>query len=239
MLEAVLFDLDGTLLHMDTDEFTEQYIRALTPHLAGLVEPALFARQLMASTHAMVKSTDPARTNQEVFFADFFPKIGQPAERLMPIFDAFYRDHFSRLKRFTRPNPWATEVVSQAFRHGWQVVVATNPIFPREAIVERLRWAGIDHFPYNLITSYETMHYCKPQPAYFQEILNKLGLKPDQCLMVGNDVDEDLVAGCLGIKTYLADECVINRHGVTPKADYVGSFRQLAALLDGMKGDRG
>ncbi|MGE5654708.1 MAG: HAD family hydrolase [Bacillota bacterium] len=232
MLEAVLFDLDGTLLHMDTDEFTTEYIRALAPHLEHVVAPHIFAKQLMASTYEMIKNTDPSRTNQEIFIADFFARIGQPVESLMPIFDDFYRHDFAKLKRLTRPNPWAQSVVDQAIRNGWRVVIATNPVFPLEAIAERLRWAGIDQYSYDLITSYEVMHYCKPQPAYYQEILRKLQLKPEQCLMVGNDVDEDLVAGCLGIKTFLAEECVINRRGEPPKADYVGSFCDLIDLLD-------
>ncbi len=233
MLRAVLFDLDGTLLHMDTDEFTSEYIKALAPHLAHIIEPTVFAKHLMASTYAMIKNTDPQRTNQEVFIGDFFPRVGEPVESLMPIFDSFYRHEFSRLRRFTKPNPWAGAAVEQAIRQGWQVVVATNPIFPLEAIVERLRWAGIDQYPYDLITSYEVMHACKPQPAYYQEILSILQLRPEECLMVGNDVDEDLVAGCLGIKTFLANDCVINRRGDTPKADYSGSFCDLIDLLDG------
>ncbi len=238
MLEAVLFDLDGTLLHMDTDEFTTEYIRALAPHLARFVEPAVFAKQLMASTYAMIKNDDPTRANREVFISDFFPRVGWPVEQLMPIFDAFYRSDFATLKRFTKPNPWANLVVDQAIRHGWRVVVATNPVFPIEAIVERLRWAGIDRYDYDLITSYEIMHHCKPHPAYYQEILSKLRLEPEQCLMVGNDVDEDLVAGCLGIKTFLAEDCVINRRGEEPKADYIGSFRDLVDLLDRIKLDQ-
>ena len=57
--------------------------------------------------------------------------------------------------------------------------------------MNRIRWAGIDAEDFEVITTYETYHYCKPNPKYFQEVMEEFGLNPKECLMVGNDVQED------------------------------------------------
>ena len=43
--------------------------------------------------------------------------------------------------------------------------------------------------------------------------MDKLGLDPRECLMVGNDVGEDMAASALGMKTFLLTPCLINRTG--------------------------
>ena len=89
------------------------------------------------------------------------------------------------------------------------MVVATNPVFPLQAIRERLRWGGFGDTEFTLITSYENMHFCKPRRQYYKEILRMLGRKPAECWMIGNDVGEDLVAGELGISTFLVQDYLI------------------------------
>lgn len=163
MMKTVLFDLDGTLLPMDTDHFLEQYLRALTPRVAHLVPPKQFVEHLLASTYAMVVNTDDSRTNQEVFIDDFFRRVGCRPEEMMPIFDDFYRKDFCELRACARESHVPRLAVEAAVESGLEIALATNPVFPMEAIQERMRWAGVADFPWRLITSYENMHYCKPQ----------------------------------------------------------------------------
>lgn len=231
MIKALLCDLDGTLLHMDTDHFIEQYIRHLLPRIAHLVPPDRFAKQLMSSTLAMVNNNDPAVTNQEAFFADFFPKIGLSADTLMPIFDDFYENHFRHLHGFTRTVPEARALLKAAVDRELGLAIVTNPVFPLSAIRQRVEWAGIGDFEFRLVTSYENMHFCKPLTQYYQEVVDLIGLRPEECLMVGNDVDEDLVAADLGIKTFLVEDCLVNRRGVAPVADRVGKLADAVAFV--------
>ena len=231
MIKALLCDLDGTLLHMDTDHFVEQYIRHLSPRIAHLVPPDRFARQLLSSTSAMVKNSDPDVTNQEAFVADFFPKIGFPVEILMPIFDDFYENHFRHLRQFTRMVPEARAVLEAAAEKGLRLAIATNPVFPMSAIRQRIEWAGIGDFEFQVVTAYENMHFCKPLPQYYQEVVHLVGCRPEECLMVGNDVDEDLVAATLGIRTFLVEDCLINRRGGPPVADRIGKLADVAAFI--------
>lgn len=213
--KAVLFDLDGTLLPIDTDAFVHEYFRLLAKHMAHLIPPADLAQHVMASTEAMIRNTDANVTNWDAFFQDFIPRVRQEPEVLRPVFDQFYAEQFPTLKeRCMNGDPaGGRRAVEKALELGYQVVLATNPLFPRAAIWERMRWAGVDQYPWQLITCLEEMHYCKPQPGFYQEVLARIGYQPDECLMVGNDVLEDGIAARVGIPVYLVTDYLINRTG--------------------------
>ena len=151
---------------------------------------------------------------------------------LEPMFDEFYEREFASLKQVTGANPLARPLIESLFRKGLRVAIATNPIFPERAIRERLRWLEIDDLPFDLVTTYETMHFCKPNPDYYREVLELLEVVPGDCLMIGNDVEDDLAAGNLGIKTFLVEDCLLNPKNLPIMADYRGSFADLAAYLD-------
>ena len=93
--------------------------------------------------------------------------------------------------------------------HSIRRVLATNPLFPACAVEARLRWAGLRPEDFSYITTYENSTYCKPNPAYFQEILEKTGLYAEQCIYIGNDAVEDLPARQLGIPTFLLTDNLI------------------------------
>lgn len=236
MLKTILFDLDGTLLPVDTDNFIRHYMKALATHAGHLVPPARLVEQVLASTVAMVKNTDPAVTNEQVFADDFFPKVGRPYAELMPVFDQFYRDRFPLLREAcpVLPGP-AREVVKTALDQGYEVVLATNPVFPRVAIEERMRWIGVADLPWQLVTTYEEMHACKPQPAYYSEVAAKIGRRPEDCLMVGNDVEEDGAAAAVGMQTYFVTDRVINRNNKELTPDGSGSMTDFLQRLQAGK----
>jgi FMN phosphatase YigB (HAD superfamily) len=151
---------------------------------------------------------------------------------LLPVFNHYYSNEYKELKAYARPNPAAKEVVDKLAGRGYRLVLATNPIFPREAILERMRWAGVDSAPWELITSYEEYHFCKPNPLYFDEILSKMRLSGKQALMVGNDTDADLIASTLGIKTYLATDNIVDRGNSPWKPDFRGKLAELPDCLE-------
>lgn len=233
MRKTILFDLDGTLLPLDTDRFVYLYFKELASHLGHLIPPARLAEQIMASTMVMIQNTDPARTNAEVFAADFFPKIGIAEEELMPSFEAFYRERFPALRSACNGLPGlAPTVVNRAVELGYEIVLATNPLFPRVAIEERMRWIGVEAAPWRLITTYEEMHAAKPQPAYYSEVLDKIGQDASACLMVGNDVDEDGAAAVVGIPVYFVTDFLINRSGRALPPDSSGSLADFLLYLE-------
>lgn len=228
MIKSVLFDLDGTLLPLDHDAFAREYFRQIGAKVAQVVEPQKFVRQLLASTEVMVRSQDKTKTNQQVFFEDFLPKIGVEQKLLLPLIDEFYETTFSLVKAASWHNAAARQAVLAVRTIGLDVVVATNPIFPFSAVKQRLAWAGVGDIEFKLITSYEHCHYCKPNTDYYQEIVEHIGVLPEECLMVGNDVEEDLAAGQIGMTTYLVTDCLLNTKNIDVKADYQGTLQELA-----------
>ena len=234
MFKYILFDMDGTLLHFDHDEFAREYFTLLSAKLAHLVEPKLLIRQLLFSTKEMVDNLDKNKTNEQVFWDDFTKKLNISAEILKPVVDQFYAQDFDLVRRVTKSDINVRKILNAVISQGKGMVVATNPIFPMAAVKQRLEWAGVGDIPFQHITSYEKSHFCKPNIQYYQEILQQIACRPEECLMVGNDVEEDLVAGEIGIKTYLVTDNVINSKGLEPKADYISTLAELAANIDRM-----
>lgn len=202
MLRYVCFDLDGTLLDLDMQGFMKAYIGLVSREFAPWVQPDRFARQLLASTDVMADTKDPDRTTLQTFADDFFSKLGLSPE-LMAIFQRFYANDFRLLKDHGRPLPDVAPLLEAIVERGHQLVLATNPVFPEVAIRERMRWAGVETFPWVLITTCENMHYAKPHVEYYQEILEHIGASGSECLMVGNDPIRDLPASSEGMRTFL------------------------------------
>jgi len=228
---AVLFDLDGTMLEVDVEGFFQTYFQSVAAWVAPHLTPDRFIPRLMESTQRMINNLDPGLTNQQAFMQGFFDGLDVPQETLMPVFDAYYREEFPKLARFARPAEGARELVEAVLESGRRAVVATSPVFPRAAILERLRWAGIDHVEFALVTTYENMHFCKPHPDYYIEIAEHLGCPPAECLMVGNDVEEDLPAQDVGMTVYLVEPNIIHRGKRPCRPDHRGPLAGVAELL--------
>jgi FMN phosphatase YigB (HAD superfamily) len=117
---------------------------------------------------------------------------------------------------------------------GYSVVIATNPLFPLKAIHHRIRWAGFEPSEFDYVSHYEKNHYCKPQIKFYEEILADIYKNPEECMMVGNDVQEDLVAGKLGLKTFLIKDHLLHRTEEEIAADYQGSYVDFYEFVQGL-----
>lgn len=207
MLKAVFFDLDSTLLPMNEEEFTKGYFKLLCKKLMPLgYESEKIVSAIWDGTKRMVKN-DGTKTNEEVFWDRFAEIYGEDKLKDKDIVNAFYTQEFGETKRFCEPNLYAKTLVDLVKGLGLKVVLATNPIFPLDGIDTRLGFIGLRKADFDYISSYEVSHYSKPNPKYYVEILNKLGLKPEEVLMFGNSETEDAEAAtAAGIKTYLVGE---------------------------------
>ncbi len=209
MTLTLLIDLDDTLLANSMDDFIPAYLTRLGNSLADLLPAEQLVDTLLAATQKMFANQRPDRTLEETFNHHFFDHLPIDAETLLPHIHQFYRDEFPKLEELTRPKPEAVELVQRAIQRGYQVGIATNPLFPLTAIVQRLGWAGLDpaSYPFALIPSMESFHFAKPNPAYFAEFLGRLGWPEGPVLMVGNDPDHD-VRGAreMGLAVFLISE---------------------------------
>lgn len=210
-ITTVLFDLDGTLLPMELDEFTNTYFGLLAKKAAGYgySDSKAFVSAVWSGTKAMIKN-DGSVKNCDRFWQTFSGLMGEKALELRPVFDEFYADEFHRAKTATGENPLAKPAVNGLKAKGYDVILATNPLFPASGIRTRLSWVGLSPEDFLEVTCYEDYSHSKPNPAYFQEILEKTGKKPEECLMVGNDTSEDLSALELGMDVYLVTGCLID-----------------------------
>lgn len=234
-IKTVLFDLDGTLLPMDQDIFAKAYFNGLASKLAPYgYEPKRLIDSILAGTAAMVKN-DGILTNEKVFWNFFVSQHGKKALNDMSVFDNFYAQNFDCLKDVCGFNPMAAETVKNLKVSGVRVVLATNPIFPSVATEKRIRWAGLNSEDFELVTTYENSRYCKPNLCYYEEILRKLDVLPKECLMVGNDVDEDMVAENLGIKVFLLTDCLINNNQKDISNYNRGDFNELLKFIENSK----
>lgn len=228
-LTTVLFDLDGTLLPMDQDEFVKYYFGLLAKKLAPLgYDPKALPGNIWAGTAAMVKN-DGSCTNEEAFWKKFASIYGEDVRKDEPVFREFYENEFSGAKAACGFNPKAAETIHTLKDRGLRLVLATNPLFPAVATENRIRWAGLAPSDFLLYTTYENSCHCKPNPDYYRDILQEIGADPAECLMVGNDAVEDVAAEQLGMQVFLLTDCLINKSGKDLSAYPQGSFD---ALLD-------
>lgn len=208
---TILFDLDGTLLEMRTDPFVKGYLKELGQYMGDNYDSQALLGIIWEATKTMIMNQDPEKTNEQVFIEYFAEHSPWSKEELWPLFDKFYQEVFPSLSHLTHPSPWAKKIIEAAKEQGYRVAVATNPVFPRDAIHSRLAWIELSPDDFELVTVYEESHFTKPNPGYFQEICSKLGVKPEECVMVGNHMQEDMVASKVGMKTFLVTNWLEDR----------------------------
>lgn len=227
-ITTILFDLDGTLLPMDNDEFTKGYFKLLVKKLAPYgYEPQKLIDGIWAGTAAMMKNGGD-RTNEQAFWEKFSEMFGEKVLEDKPLFDEFYENEFQSAKAFCGYNPKAAIAVHTIKEMGFRIALATNPIFPSAATESRISWAGLEPQDFELYTTYENIGYCKPNPEYYREIARRLGVSPEQCLIVGNDVTEDMEAAQkAGMSVFLLTDCLINKERKDISVYPRGSFEQL------------
>lgn len=229
--QAILFDLDGTLLPMDYDTFLRGYLGLLAEHVAPLGYEKKALVGAMWKGVAAMTANDGSRTNYEAFWQVFAGIFGKESYQHIPAFDAFYSADFHKAKAFTVPAPEkARAAVALAREKAEKVVLATSPLFPRVAVKSRLEWAGLSLDDFDLVTEYENSTTCKPNPAYYSEICQKLGVDPAKCLMIGNNVEEDITPSqSLGFDTYLMTDYLLAAGEIPPVPQ--GSFDDAVSFL--------
>ena len=232
MIKTILFDLDGTLLPMDQDVFINSYFSKLTAYLIPHgYDPKALVKSIWSGTGAMV-TNDGTTTNETVFWSTFQSFCGERVIQDKPLLETFYKADFQNVRNDCGFNPLSAQLIAWLKEKGFRLVLATNPLFPAVATHSRIRWAGLNPDDFTYITTYENSSYCKPNPDYYREILSKLNLKPEECIMVGNDVAEDMIAETLGLKVFLLTDCLINKPSADISAWPNGSFPELKAYLE-------
>ena len=233
-MKAILFDLDGTMLPMDQDLFVKTYFKLLAVKLAPYgYDPKQLIDAIWGGTAAMVKNNGSC-SNEDAFWTFFTGIFGKQALEHLPVFEDFYANEFQGAQAVCSQIPQAAEAINLVKEKGFRVALATNPIFPAIATRSRIRWAGLTPEDFELYTTYENSRFCKPNPAYYQDILAQMDLRPEECLMVGNDVTEDMIAQKLGMQVFLLTDCMINKNNEDISAYPHGGFPELLEYISSL-----
>jgi HAD superfamily hydrolase (TIGR01549 family) len=148
--------------------------------------------------------------------------------------NAFFASIYPTLKHLTGKRPQAIDVVQQAFKRGYRVAIATNPLFPLTAIEQRLEWADLSpgEYPFAYIPGIENIHFAKPNPAYLAELLARMGWPDRPAIMVGDDLENDIhCAQALGLPSYLVMDTTVHQDG-SQKSISSGSLDGLLNWID-------
>lgn len=231
-ITTVLFDLDGTLVPMDQNIFIKDYFSRLTLKMSAFgYDPEKLVDAMWHSIGAMIKN-DGQKTNEEVFWKKFSSILCEDILDHMPAFDEFYEKEFDKVKASCGYNPKAKEAVHKIKNMGFRVALATNTLFPKRATELRIGWAGLKPDDFELFTTYENISWCKPSLEYYKEVTKRLGVVPEECLMVGNDVGEDMITEKLGMKVFLLSDCIINKKNEDIAGYRNGSFDELLKYVE-------
>lgn len=204
MLKAVFFDLDSTLLPMDERAFEKGYFKMLAAKASKYgYDSDKLIKVILEGTKMMI-CNDGKYTNEHVFWSNFKKVYGEEKIKDKVIFDKFYDNEFKDTKMFCSENPYLKDLMNYLHQTDLKIILATNPLFPKNGVITRMGFVGLEEKDFDYITNYSNSSYAKPNPLYYKEILDKLSLKPDEVIMFGNSLEEDgLASSKLGIKSYI------------------------------------
>lgn len=231
-MNTIVFDLDGTLLPMDMQKFMDIYNTELAKAFYGIEEPREIVEKLWASTKHTIKSED-GKKNLETFFEDFEKRIVGDIKDYHNIFETFYDAGFLNAKESTWVADEVVESIKVLKEKGYRLVIATNPMLPLKANYHRISWAGLNKDDFEYISCFEENTFCKPNLAFYNEVIAKASIDPKNAIMVGNDVEEDMIAKNVGMKTYLITDCVIDR-GSNIEPDHKGDYKEFLNFVNNL-----
>jgi FMN phosphatase YigB (HAD superfamily) len=202
LLRAVLFDLDNTLIRFDERELFQAYIPRIATAFSDLMPAETLIERLLLSTQLLLEN-DGQMSNADHFMSSFARGYEERRDEMWQRFIRFYETEFEQFRTLVSVPPGVREVFVKLKKMGVKTVIASNPIWPQIVQMMRLSWAGLGDWDFELVTGIENTSFIKPRIEYYLEICEKIGERPDACLMVGNDPVNDLVVARIGMKTFL------------------------------------
>lgn len=223
-MDTILFDLDGTLININSDSFIKKYCSELCTTFKSICSPNDFLGYLLNAIYSMINN-DGSETNKDIFIKSLIENLKCESILCTNILNKFYTTGFLATKDDILPVIDMQQSIEILKTKGYTLVLATNPIFPEICIFKKIAWAGLTPSDFTYISTYENSKYCKPNPKYFEEILLHINKSPKQCLMVGNDVIEDMAAKKLNITTFLVADNIKDNITNELEVDYYGNSK--------------
>ena len=233
--KLIMSDLDNTLLPIYTqDRFVEIWFRDISKKFREYgLDPVRAASAVNQGVRAMLYN-DGAKKNIEVFYDEVEKISGYTREQIEPPTLDYYTTTFENVYDITLPNPYAVRIAELMREKAEHTAVATMPVFTIEAVEKRMSWVGLRPEMFDFVTTAPTSSFCKPDPRYFGEVLDRFGVEPEDALMIGNDVREDMQP-CreLGVDVFLVKDHMITHD--LPYDEYrQGNYEDLVKFLEAL-----
>lgn len=232
MIKAVLLDLDDTLLHYPHGgtSVVGEYMALLRRFFHQETDFTDLSRNLAGIIRKINPNDDPTQSNYRRYWEALGPVLPQSVtpETLENALNRFYVDYYPELNQFSEPIDIVPGLVEGLLERGYQVVIATNPLYPQYVIEMRTRWAGLDPAAFARVTYMENSHFAKPQPHYYEEIMAHIGYEPYEAIMVGDNWRNDIIpAAHVGMRTFWIENRFA-RPDQSVKPDGQGSLNDFA-----------
>lgn len=231
MIKAILLDLDNTLLANPDKPFAQAFLAGVTDHFQRLHGYEDAAKALRESLKALAIEHNGTQSNAERM-AVYFQRVSSLSqEETRKAWNSFYSDIYPALMEpCVQPVRGAFELIQALREAGFALVIATNPIYPESAILARMAQVGLptETGTYALVTGAELMHYPKTNPAYYAEILGRIGVEPDEALMVGDSETNDIQpAHAVGLHTFH----ITQEYAEPIQGGFNGTLEDFSALI--------
>ena len=233
-VDTLLLDLDQTLVQIRWRGLKVKLMGLMIKRFFGLIPPH---RMHQAFSHAIknVRENRSNQTNGQVFASALAASAGCETARIDRRIKAFVTRDFPKLKAHFSPMPEARNTLILAQRMGLRLAVATNPTLPVQTVLKRVAWAGLADLDFACITHADAMSRCKPEAAFFHQLLKKIESRPEACLMVGDNPEMALAASEVGILTYMLADAKQKGHPLLfqkhPELQGWGNYLTLQGLL--------
>ena len=194
MIKAVIFDLDNTLL-----DFISMKESAVSSAVNAMIEAGLDLDEKSSYERIITLYQETGWENQQIFDIFLKEKTGEVDNKYLAAAIVSYR----RAREATlRLYPDVQRTLNILGKMGLKLAVVSDA--PSREAWMRIYYLNLHHV-FDLVLTFDDVGERKPSPKGFEMALEKLGIKTDEALMIGDWPERDVAgASKLGIKTIYA-----------------------------------